>query len=116
MTATENTAGKTPAEQLAVNAESAAKRSLRNMAQMIRRTGTTGWVKNRTVTGHYREVFEQLVIIEDVRGVNATAKLSDRLRDLRDEARAAGMLSVDEIGPAEQKAITNADQRLARII
>jgi hypothetical protein len=91
-----------------------ARRTLNNMASMIRRQGLTGWVKDRNVSYHYEAVWYHLICIEDAEGVEATTKLSERLRVLRDEARAAGMLTPEEIGDAERKAVKRADAERAR--
>ncbi|HEV7805379.1 MAG TPA: hypothetical protein VGO80_06160 [Solirubrobacteraceae bacterium] len=84
-----------------------ARRRIRNLAACVRRD-VTGWVRGRTVAGHYQDAFAALVAVEDALGVDRAGPLSDRLRDVRWEAQAAGLLEPAEILDAETHALAAA--------
>jgi hypothetical protein len=90
-----------------------ARRVLNNMASYIRRPGVTGWVKDRNVSSHYADAFYYLILIEDEEGVEATVGLSERLRKLTEEARAAGLLTPAHIIDGEREAVVRADRQRA---
>lgn len=74
-----------------------ARRALANLRSFVRRPGLTGWVRERSAAPQYRDALAAIIAVEDVEGVDAAADLGDRLDALRDEARAAGLLT-----PAEE--------------
>lgn len=99
-----------------------ARKALNNLRAYVRRTGLTGWVKDRDAGGSYRRAFEAVVKLEDAHGIDAAAALSDRLTELRREATAAGLLDVCDVSGLEQQALANverdrvnAERRAARI-
>ncbi len=79
-----------------------ARRELSNFASFNRRP-TTGWVRNRSAAWSYEKSLKAVVAVEDAEGVEATAGLSDRLRTLYFEARAAKLLSINEIYAVERR-------------
>jgi hypothetical protein len=80
----------------------------------VRRTGLTGWVKDRSACGAYREAMTRLIIAEDIYGIDAVAALSDRLTALAQEACCAGLLNPCEQCFAETRALAAADAIKAR--
>lgn len=84
-----------------------ARRRLNNLASFVRARGLTGWVKDRNASGQYRRAFAAVVKVEDALGIDhpTTIKLSERLRSLYYEARAAGLLSPEDIIWAEREAL-----------
>lgn len=87
----------------------AARRRIRNLAACVRRD-VTGWVRGRTVAGHYKDAFAALIAVEDALGVDRAGPLCDRLRDVRWQADAAGLLTPGEILHAEARALAAAVQ------
>jgi hypothetical protein len=82
------------------------RRTLNNMRSMLRRKHLTGWVKERDVSGHYRDALRLVLAIEDAYGVEAAASLSDRLTALRQEATAAHLLSVEQVVRIEREVVS----------
>jgi hypothetical protein len=95
-----------------------AQRRLNNLASFVRRPGLTGWVKDRDASWQYQRAFEAIVAAEDALGVDAVAKVSDRLTSLRHEAERAHLLTPGMISDAEREAIREIDDRkyAARLI
>ena len=75
-----------------------ARRALANLRSFVRRPGLTGWVGERSARHNYERALAAVIAVEDVEGVDAAADLGERLTALRDEARAAGLLTpADEL-------------------
>ena len=93
-----------------------ARRDLANMRGFIRRTGLTGWVKDRGAAGQYERAFAAILRVEDKLGVtDETVKLGARLLELRLEAQRAGLLEIGEIIHAENRAMATVDDERQRV-
>lgn len=84
-----------------------AERRLRNFRGVVHRKGTTGWV-DRGAAPQFRRAFEALVAFEDLAGIEAAGKLADRLREVRVEAMARGLLTATQVRDIEREEIDNA--------
>jgi hypothetical protein len=85
-----------------------ATRELANLRSFIRRDGLTGHVRERSARFNYERALAAIVAVEDAEGVDAAAKLSDRLRRLRWEASDAGLLTPSEILTADRRVLGGA--------
>ncbi len=81
-----------------------ARKELANFRQVVRRKHTTGWV-HRSAKSNFRRAFAAVLAVEDLAGVEAARKLSDRLDEVRIEAMAAGLLSATEARAVELEVI-----------
>jgi hypothetical protein len=91
------------------------RRSLNNMRSYIRRTGLTGWVKDRNVAYGYKNLYADMVRLEDRDGITDTlGALDDRLTALRREAMHAGLLTPEQVSDAERAAIDAVDAEKGR--
>lgn len=90
------------------------RRSLNNMRSFIRRSGLTGWVKDRNIAYGYQNLYADMVRLEDRDGITDTlGALDDRLTALRREAMRAGLLTPEQVSDAERAAIrtVNAEKK-----
>ena len=87
-----------------------AQRTLANLRSFVRRDQLTGWVR-RSARPQYEFASRAVVVLEDVEGVDAAGPFADRLRDLRDEAIAAGLLTPGQVLKADSAAVAAADHR-----
>lgn len=71
------------------------RRTLNNLRGVVRRTGVTGY-QDRSARYQYEQATRAVLAFEDAEGIDAAAPYGDRLRVLRDEARAAGLLTDSE--------------------
>ena len=72
------------------------RRTLNNLRGVVRRTGITGF-QDRNARHQYDQAMRAVLAFEDAEGVDAAAPYGDRLYALRDEARAAGLLTNSEL-------------------
>lgn len=79
-----------------------AQRELANFRGFIRRQVLTGWT-SRNARFPFERALKAVAAFEDEAGVDAAAKLSDRLTALRREALAAGLLSYADVLAAERR-------------
>lgn len=86
-----------------MNVTKRAQRDLNNLAGFVRRTGLTGWVRERNAVPQFERALRSVVAAEDELGVDAAAKLGDRLDDLRREAMDVGLLTPREVLDTERK-------------
>ena len=91
-----------------------AQRALARLRSFVRRTGLTGWVKDRSARLQYEDAALAIVELEDASGVDTAGPYADRLRTLRDEAIAAHLLTHGEVLVADQRAVERADERRVR--
>ena len=87
-----------------------ARRRIVNLAACVRR-GVNGFVFGRSVAGHYESAYAALVAVEDALGVDRAGPLADRLRDVRWDAQAAGLLGPCEVLDREARALATAPPR-----
>lgn len=90
------------------------RRDLSALRGFVRRSGLTGWVQDRRADFAYRRAFESVAALEDAAGVDAAGRFADRLTALRQEATAAGLLDVADVGRLEREALAELDRRKAR--
>lgn len=90
-----------------------AQRTLANLRSFVRRGQLTGWVRDRSARPQYELAAIAVCVLEDVEGVDAAGPFADRLRGLRDEAMAAGLLTPGQVLKADASATAAADRRLA---
>jgi hypothetical protein len=91
-----------------------AQRALARLRSYVRRTGLTGWVKDRNARLQYEDAALAIVELEDASGVDTAGPYANRLRDLRDEAIAAHLLTHGDVLAADQRAVERADERRER--
>lgn len=74
-----------------------AQRELRNFRTFVNRRELTGWVKDRNACAQFRGSLRAIVALEDAGGVDAAAALGDRLREIRVDAMARGLLTAADV-------------------
>lgn len=82
-----------------------ARKDLNNLRGFVRRTGLTGWVKDRNAAWRYECAVASVAAVEDALGVDAAAALSDRLTDLRREAMSCHLLTPGEVLAADRRTL-----------
>lgn len=89
-----------------------AQQDIQRLAAVVRRAEKSGLGRNAggsqdAARSNFRRALAAVIAVEDAEGVEAVAKLADRLTDLRQRATAVGLITPGEVLDIE-KAVTAA--------